>query len=1725
MGMQDTVLWQLLNQAPVDMDAVLPLLEELAPQPMPMRFPFIDALLKLARSQQTRPAIAAIRCLAGAHGYNCLKTLVELFDSAVPEVREEALRAFSQCVRFDISQFTHAMFHSDPDIRRLAIAHSPPALDPSALLLLLPDRENQDLLLEKLAGASLSASSIGSLLAFERQQLIDRDVACKAIMHLPWESEAHHILNSLEGRDLPLDSFDAVSLEQTRTVAQQWVDALPSLRLLIELFWAGKDDMLFGVLWGLVTQGQLKRGWLTAVSAVVAHEGMTTGQWTTVRVALAALALPHVLTLPEVPPRQARQACILHGARQEAPQIEKNLAGIKDCAPFRTRDNRLDLAAIAGILAPGARGFYYRLFELYDLEEIVDSLTRNTRAGMVCLQALDKGKDEKRKRDSIVKALLASSDPPSASLFSLLAVHLHAEALPQMAQQRRMGETWRCRFLVCLLKDHLVDLAGLSQNRQEGLGGRVADTWSMTSSTVAMEQLLDFPNCFEMPFVQSFFTAVARKCPMTLFVSAVKRWSDQQIGNLLALVDNTPGFPPDKHWELVGLMEKRKEARFRRWAKQFEQPPPRTLDIRRRESVRFSRLSEQEAHRIASCPDWDIGSALKVCYDRPIQGLVAALASRTPSEDSNKEVCCALLVCHDSPALTAGCFERFRPARPMRDRERFLAELDSLMAGRCYRMERMPVLGNAWLHRWDERLDELDKQISNAADFHALLVLALSLPSAHLSLQLWEALTHLVKRWRWRDRCRLHDILDKNNGKLLLAVLVSLGPVIQLHDVIVPLDPALRFPAVLLGMKRHSAEMLIRLHRVSVVRDTLNSLALDLEPHLPAVPEECRDTLAEWVDSTGVQDNSQAKEDWRPPDKEQLDKVSQSVDLEFLSACCEQTQSTLVQEAALRLLQLGPAGEERLCDVLLTFPGPPLIRILAQCTSLLESPLANKRLELAVGNPEVAPLTRFLIAMDLVQDGRDDLRSAVLQAVVADDRSGWFTEGDWERMLSAGWSERTMALELAHSQHYQAYRYALSFLTAPSSPDEEMLDALERFILTGTSRYRKHRVMAALKLADHGRWTGYPVLATDTVMGADSAYNELLLAGQLPDSLFESMVRSVLQAGDVAFDERRLLVLLDSVSRRGQPVTAGYQAVLDGAVHVSSLFQASLYLTSHSQREDKYWDLAELFAWGVRIGQQLTGRMFTIGIENADEYGHTVAGEAGIYVNPIPVLRKERNGTAVVRGLILHELGHQVYHADPADQTERQEAHDRGLGGLLNLVADEHLERNLRAQSQQFGNDLKKLNAYAFQHNNRTVNIDDFVTLLGPRAFDVLVSVPLGVARQQGHFIINSGKALLALEASGSSFARFVRALRMGLGNRHNDLKVGQALALFKSNFRGQDMTGLLDMAQELSNIFGREAQAALSIGAGRQSSVEMAIHGGGISQDELQRRIRRILEGGNRGTDGRTSGPDTGGGPHRFLNLGPDIDFKVIDQVRKVPFDPARQRLYARQVARWSRRLRSYLQQLGLALEQEQQRVTGTRLDRTRLQSAILRGDPRLLQARYLRPANDLFLGVLVDCSGSMALDDNLEKARLFATLIAESARGLDGIDARFFGFTDDVLFDAGTDARCAVHALEEQGGNNDAAALWHMATLARASRRSVRLIVMISDGSPTECTVSALRSLVERVTTRMKIVCAQVALRPLDEVCFPHYVDLSAGDVEKTISDFGRMTARLIGKTMSGG
>jgi hypothetical protein len=390
--------------------------------------------------------------------------------------------------------------------------------------------------------------------------------------------------------------------------------------------------------------------------------------------------------------------------------------------------------------------------------------------------------------------------------------------------------------------------------------------------------------------------------------------------------------------------------------------------------------------------------------------------------------------------------------------------------------------------------------------------------------------------------------------------------------------------------------------------------------------------------------------------------------------------------------------------------------------------------------------------------------------------------------------------------------------------------------------------------------------------------------------------------------------------------------IIDGSVDDDNRKRAlSLVRLDPFSRARAVRTLAEIAAWGVERGMELTGRVFRFRLygTQAGEIGRTRLHGRVIHFNPLPLLRGETDGRRIVEAILLHEIGHHRYNSGPEWRPVEEAAAKEDLSHLLNLVQDEHLERNLRSEEMEWGDSLKILAAWAFQRMNRSIDLDTLLNLLGAHAFRILVRTQLGPAREWNEVTVNSGRLLRALALHGSSFSRFLRALRMGLGNRSGDPRVAEALAMFGKDFRDASPQRMLEIARELRRIFGAEAGLgnALSLhGAMDADAGELAARLPGITDADITDEVDAMRK------SPRESSRQKSDHAPVSINRSETTEFDTIDDIVVLPFHSHEYWALAKGVAGWSRQLRRFFEMLGLA------RVTLRRRCRGPSSSAAIR-------------------------------------------------------------------------------------------------------------------------------------------------------------------------------------------
>ncbi len=870
--------------------------------------------------------------------------------------------------------------------------------------------------------------------------------------------------------------------------------------------------------------------------------------------------------------------------------------------------------------------------------------------------------------------------------------------------------------------------------------------------------------------------------------------------------------------------------------------------------------------------------------------------------------------------------------------------------------------------------------------------------------------------------------------------------------------------------------------------------------------------------------------------------IAAGTDEALLESAC--FHPLLASEAAGHLASLGATGA--LFRALCAEPPPPVPEPICEALVRIDSRKTLDTVRDVVAREELDGHRRFLLARGLVERGEKVSPETFLRAAKEGSRSmkgGWLQPDDRDFLYGLRVRRADVADALIASPDGPTRRLGLEPLLRGGKHGVETLAILRRFVEEADADEDWDSAIAASRvLLSAGDATGIPFLLEETralyVRRRRVPVAEQILRVAAPDEA--SAAGAAL--GSCPPHLARWLEAFPG------PAAAGNRnAFLRGALRECEDTELATGLLRSVELvpggDPTLERLATCFAWGVRKARALTGLEMSIHLAPEGVLGRTSLRSNRIDVSPMPILRPEPDdqtrlaaldpagepyGDVLVKALVLHEIGHHLHDADPESLSTAREAEREGLGRLLNLVADVFLERSMRREDPAHGKAFDLLTAWAFQRARCEVPVDLLFEKLGDHTLEVLTGVPLGRARERRSVRVGGGHLLLKLERAGHSFARFLRALRMGLGDRHGDSKVRAGLALFeKAGFRRSTPMQRLAIARRLAEIFGREATGLLGEWGppfGGTPESELRAAAGPISDAVVQAAVARKLAARAAASPIRST-RESRELSSWWANLDPSEQFDRLGRVVKVARDPEREREAARTVRPFARRLRKELEELDLGARTEpaRRRLRG-RVGRAGLPAAIVRGDPRLLDSRVRKPARDLFLGLLVDCSGSMAAEKGIEKARLFAALLGEAARGLAGVETRIVGFDDSTLFDAGAAERSAAQSLAAGRGNNDAGALWHLGVQALASRRSARAIVMVSDGIPTDCSVAALEAVVRALEER-SIACAQVAVRPLEFVKFRNYTLLETLDPEAAARGFAGVLSRVVRHALSGG
>jgi len=1683
--MNDLELWERLTNidSDEDHDGLADSIHALAELSQADRSPFIGFVPMLLEHTNAKLRAAAVAVLGGARGQVGIEHIVAALDDDDPTVRGHAVRALRKTAGPAPHRWAHAVFHPRADVRRLALETDAPNKMEVLGVYLHGDPEVRDLA-RKSPWPGNRCGLVFDL--FLRGALSPRE-AGDALANAPVADLKRLLAHSVR-RPAELVGTSLAAFEGGKPLPSEGRDIFD---LWCRIYWGcdeARAPLLHHLRDAVLGKGSSLRA--RAAFSLLRHgasEGYPPGI-----LELCAACHPGMLRSHRLPLEQRRIAVLglrLHRDRltRTKPALIDSLLG----GPLVGSGDTFDLT-VAAIVAGFVPNAIDRLLRIVGEETLVRAASATPPAWGALAELPGDAPLWLVSRMAEVDAA-ASAEFIASAAGHWLTLHIEAKKAPKKVPpttllDRVMAWLDPARASAVLVALGTSDECHASSKQVAKLVDHLNLRLDHTALVRAFEQLL---SAAPRPRAQLVLQRLFQQREVGEVVDAVQRFRATALEHFCDHAESL-ALGRDQELAIAEALDGHTHAPIARWASavlSLLRSKPASAP-RRPKGVQALTIVEMDA--IAASTHDGLVASLAPAFASPVRGLCNALARRPSPAAPSIHVCAALIACGDGIGDVAHQLDRFGAPT-----DAFITEMMPLVVELWQGNTALPPLGNATLHRWEKHTFALLAWMDSLPGGLAEALRSSSALDQPLPRRLrWEGISHAVVLRRYRQGARLRAWSTAEVMSLLVEHLdTDVGP--------------------------SAARMLATFHITTFASDHLERLRERTVMLAPDMDADTRRELDRWVRIDGLEARATpARRRTAKLQGDRLTTIRTSNDVPWLVRACSSANEGVVHEAALRLVELGASGQRALAEVLSQPPSEGCLLALAESLPLWTDEAALDRARVLARDPLTPAQHRFRIAVGLHERGEAQWGVVALSAVAASSPSAWLTNKDWELLVSVVPDRRTLSTALTGSVHPHAYQRAVKWLLQAGGDDAQSLAALRVFLRAGTHRPAYLRRAAARRLLEHGDRCGLVVCLRHMLDPDEKSYRWVYdrAGGKAQrERLMRHAVDAALLGGRDFCTEARCAKLVRSKAIAPEARDASLQRLLLHGIDAKVREDLVKEVSAGHLRDVKLGDVSRVFAWGVRKGRELTGRLFSVHMtERRQDLGYTRMTHSTIHVSPLPMMRGDRHGKDVVEALILHEYGHHLYHRDAESQRWWKRAHKEGLGSLLNLVADEHLERRLRALDATYGDRLKRLAAYAFQHTNREIQLWRLLNMLQASAFEALTARALGVAFEDQCVVVDSGLVLRELDRRGHPFARFVRAMRMGLGNRHEDPQLDRALALFKGGFRHKDMRGLYEIALELSLMYGNHNDLAQTYG-GHESlewdGREGAVHGSGIGDADVQQEVERILKppsaSGERPSKGKPGGLQ--------INVGSDTAFNEITKVEPVPVDRERHRQVAVEVRRHAFRLRTYFEEIGLSLVPRRARMRGRAFDRTRVRAVVTRRDPRMLVARELEVHTDLFIGVVIDCSGSMSTGQSMDKAHRFGVLLAEAARGLAGVDARFFGFTDRVIFDAGDDRNCAVTSLEPTGGNNDAAGLYHAAAVASASARRAKLLVMISDGLPTECSVPALRNLVQQLTRRKGILCAQVAVRPLTEECFPHYIELLDPELDRAVRRFGEIITGL--------
>lgn len=262
------------------------------------------------------------------------------------------------------------------------------------------------------------------------------------------------------------------------------------------------------------------------------------------------------------------------------------------------------------------------------------------------------------------------------------------------------------------------------------------------------------------------------------------------------------------------------------------------------------------------------------------------------------------------------------------------------------------------------------------------------------------------------------------------------------------------------------------------------------------------------------------------------------------------------------------------------------------------------------------------------------------------------------------------------------------------------------------------------------------------------------------------------------------------------------------------------------------------------------------------------------------------------------------------------------------------------------------------------------------------------------------------------------------------------------------------------------------------------------------------------------------GGKSSDFKNTNPTKLFPACEKTIRLKTDALKMRklqLLSKRYVQW---LRPGFSRIDQVKQMQLKQSAGKSMMNSAVKNFIIYGEPQIFRnfkAEDKEEYSDVHISILLDTSASMQTDDRMLHAKTLVSLFAECFTECPGISTDFYAYNQN-LYLCGDHENYSIAQLEPSGKTNEAAALHHIQKDLEAIARPIKILIVVTDGLPTACSVEAVKWQVAEMEHQGHIQCIACIFSKEEHPAYRSTIDFSAGLKRASVMNLGKRLGYLL-------